>query len=120
MEARTQDGAREPGIRPQPGVSDQGFAVCPSRRWGSCLQGVPRRFSSCGPVLAVHSQAAPWKTDDRRQRGRRRQVAWVGKGRAGVTEGMGGLKESLALEKKTAVSKTLTESSNFGENKIEL
>lgn len=65
---------------------------------GAASKGGPGRFSYCGPVLAVHSQVASWKTDDRREGGRRRQVAWVGKGRAGEMEGMGGLKESLGLE----------------------
>ena len=108
------------GYGRNPGSPTRVLLSVPPGGGGAVSKRGPRRFSSCGPVLAVHSQAAPWKTDDRRLGGRRRQVAWVGKGRAGMTEGMGGLKESLGLEKKTTVSKALTESSNFGENRIEL
>ena len=82
MEARTQDGAREPGIRPQPGVSDQGFAVCPSRRWGSCLQGGTRTVQLLQPRLGRSFSGC--SLENRRQEAEREEAAG----------GLGGERES--------------------------
>ena len=82
-------------------------AATPGLRPGSCPLCLPEvGEQSLRPVLAVHSQVTSWRTGDRRVGGKR-QVALGGEGRAGVMEGMGALKESLGLEKKT--TKTLTE-----------